>query len=141
MLANELRIGNYVECSDVIHYIDELRNNGAHTFCLYPYDSRKYNVFEGHVYYKNLNPIPLTEQWLKDFGFEKNPDIEYITECFGTDVYYYLYGEMLPYDRIMKFDEKWCLSNSDGDYNTNCQYVHQLQNLYFALTGKELTKC
>ena len=59
----------------------------------------------------DLHSIPLTEEWLLRFGFEsKNPVL---------------------------------FTNSDGDSfyldDTKIKHVHQLQNLYFALTGEELT--
>ena len=58
---------------------------------------------------KKIEPIPLTEEWLIRFGFKK--------------------------DMVL-------LTNSDGDNfylsDFKIEYVHQLQNLYFALTGNEL---
>jgi hypothetical protein len=69
---------------------------------------------------KDLNGIPLTEEWLVTFGFE------YIEE--------YKWWEI-----------DWCNFTIDlgGEYEFEfafhpIKYVHQLQNLYFALTGKEL---
>jgi hypothetical protein len=63
--------------------------------------------------------IPLTEQWFLDFGFEKIN-----TAWFGIGNF-----------RInISFDVEWGL-NWMG---VRLKYLHQLQNLYFALTNEEL---
>ena len=63
-------------------------------------------------------PILLTEEWLLKFGFKKVAENDFILGKYS--LYYLLY-----YDgyRVSEITPK---------------YVHQLQNLYFALTGKEL---
>ena len=67
-----------------------------------------------------LKPIPLTEEWLERFG------------C-----------ELIVFD-ITKGDigfDFWLTSKwSDYSISVNLEHVHQLQNLYFALTQEEL-KC
>jgi hypothetical protein len=67
-------------------------------------------------------PIPLTEEWLIKFGFE-------IYE-FDHKENQYRFKERLLVIR----DGLFC------DYGTSVvlKHVHQLQNLYFALTGEEL---
>ena len=64
-----------------------------------------------------FEPLPLTEEWLIKFGFQN-------------------YGDMTIGNAYISLS-----INSDGFYFilTKLEYVHQLQNLYFALTGKELT--
>ncbi|MHA2366888.1 MAG: hypothetical protein ACXAC7_23250 [Candidatus Hodarchaeales archaeon] len=68
-------------------------------------------------------PIPLTEEWLAKFGFKKYP------------------GRLNKFDRddfwtcdLMNGNE-WCFK----DIECCIKYVHQLQNLFWVLTGKELT--
>jgi len=75
-----------------------------------------------------LEPIPITEEWLLKLGF-KNSNMQ---DCFYTN------GNMYG---ISTSDHKFRFIQG----NLICQlvlseinYVHQLQNLYFALTGKEL---
>ncbi len=84
-----------------------------------------------------FEPIPLTDEWLVKFGFKieiytesiiatklcnNNPDFSLLTMVgwkyftFTTNVY-----------------------NGNNEYCKDIIYVHQLQNLYFALTGEELT--
>ncbi len=69
----------------------------------------------------NISPIPLTEEWLLRFGIEKMHDGNYWNKklCIRKDrnEFYALYEQGRIY----------------------IQHVHQLQNLYFALTGEELT--
>jgi hypothetical protein len=113
MEAKELRIGNYVQ-----PFID-----GCETTLVIP------NDFKNTTY---LRPIPLTEDWLLRFGFEekdsrKNRFInraDFELEFQGDKVAYCVWGgEDAPH-----------LTQFFG----HCKYVHQLQNLYFALTNEEL---
>jgi hypothetical protein len=70
------------------------------------------------------SPILLTEEWLLKFDFISNPYEDRYekgpihVECDKTKGKTYLWIENMPH----------------------IKYVHQLQNLYFALTGLELTK-
>jgi len=65
-------------------------------------------------------PIPLTEEWLLKFGFE-------ITDNFQTK------------DRFQTHKQDGFFWFEYGYIVVELNYVHQLQNLYFALTGEELT--
>lgn len=64
-------------------------------------------------------PIPLTEEWLLKFGFED--------DFLGFGII-----------RIFESDFGYKIYKGHGCFDVNCFYVHQLQNLYFALTQKEL---
>lgn len=67
----------------------------------------------------NYNPILLTEERLLNFGFEKIISVWYGIGNFRINT---------------SFDIEW-----GGKWmGIRLKYVHQLQNLYFALTGKEL---
>ena len=70
---------------------------------------------------EDYHPIPLTEEWLTELGF-RNYDVN----KWDTDAM-----TLLKYDEGCKY-----LANH---LHVNIFYVHQLQNLYFALTGNELT--
>lgn len=90
---------------------------------------------------EDLEPIPLTEELLVKAGFEKiagsyNKDIDSFGGgkrlCFSGDYLYIIDSETqntIPTDIIT-------LWNKDL---MNEFYLHRLQNLYFALTGTELT--
>ena len=75
----------------------------------------------------HIKPIPLTEQWLFKFGFDS---------CING---FWCPKELLNV-KISKFSvTQIFISGSDTDLAFNgTEYVHQFQNLYFALTGEEL---
>lgn len=85
-------------------------------------------------------PIELTPEILEKAGFEHHyykaedeaeTDSEWWTIRAGKG----LWGKNEI--TIVKFDEG--LKYSCHDTRAECKYVHQLQNLYFALTGEELS--
>jgi hypothetical protein len=108
--ANELRIGNYVKA------LGEYRMVIGITSGKFP---SSYVKFEGLIPLKiiHLKPLEITEEWLIDFGFNK---------CFETC--FELNGFILNENFILM----------DIDITIKLDYVHQLQNLYFALTKNEL---
>jgi hypothetical protein len=80
----------------------------------------------------SLKPIPITEEWLIKCGFEKGPayEPEGITYKKRIGISPVAISTTERY-RYLWIDEKLI--------HHNHQHVHQLQNLYFALTGEELT--
>jgi hypothetical protein len=80
-------------------------------------------------------PIPLTVDWLLKLGFDKlENDIPTYFKCFGNlieDDYEYSFNIYVDSEQnhfITIFGRKIII-----------KYIHQLQNLYFALTEEELT--
>ena len=72
-------------------------------------------------------PIPLTEQWLIDFGFELSIDKD-------SGCGYAVLGEFnlwIDNGKIIY----WKVKGS-----VECLYVHKLQNLFYELEGTELIK-
>jgi hypothetical protein len=116
--APELRIGDfvYVDNSQQICTITEIKEKTVRVLYLRSDTGKNHNSIIEIV---RIKPIPLTEEWLLKFGFEKYDDM-------------ILYWEL---DDVTIWEEK-------GKYqffsDKNIKYVHQLQNLYFALTEKEL---
>jgi len=122
--ASELRIGNYV---NVPNYKQCPFRIDAFEHCSEKFikvaQEVKLNGFEVHPltwYGADLEPIPLTEEWLFKFGFE-------FTNGYGFKIF----GNWLQKEDDVYF------YNVNGNF-IQIDYVHQLQNLYFALTGKEL---
>ncbi len=81
----------------------------------------------------NLQPILLNEEFFKNNGFVMNP-YEYGGYCFtNTDV---------CIDAI-ETEFGWCIHIDDVDRVTvfeKClKYVHELQNIYYVVNGKELS--
>jgi hypothetical protein len=75
----------------------------------------------------HIRPIKLTDKWLIDFGFEK-------TEWDNNNSFRKMVGNN---DYTIVFYSN-CICEIGDVIVKEIQYVHQLQNLYFALTGNEL---
>lgn len=114
LTENELRIGNYVSggVNKDVAQITEIRENGVmlseHEDC------------PPH-YYDWISAIPLTEEWLIKFGYEK-PEFTEST----------WYGK---YHRIFEPIRGMYVCDTSG---MTVKTVHQLQNIHHALTGEEL---
>lgn len=120
----ELRIGNYI--NGIIGDDSEL------VLCsVTGYDPRDEFLFvsnDNNIHYAefvDFKPIPITEEWLLKFGFHK--DGEYYSN--GTKHYH------LPSNCFYSGNDHV----SGGNVDARIIYVHQFQNLFFSLCGKELT--
>ena len=88
-------------------------------------------------YPEELAPIPLTEDWLLRAGFGKQT-------VNGFNIFH-IYVLMTDFylRESFKVGYYWGAVINGRPYELtdaiNYEYVHQLQNLYFALTGDELT--
>jgi hypothetical protein len=114
---NELRIGNLLLNNHVTYKVISIDEEGIMADPV----SQKHTI---DVNIRDLvTPIPLTEEWLLSFGFEKMHK-------------YYQLGKVT----INIFNDSAYKLNVSGftPYKA-IKYVHQLQNLYFDLTGEELT--
>jgi len=78
-----------------------------------------------------LKPILLTEEWLLKFGFSKRDVLSSVLYDMKNPRFSIYLNP--PIDK----SNKWNILGIEK--NINIQYVHQLQNLYFSLTGEELT--
>ena len=112
----ELRIGNYVfDIDGDVLQIGQILDIGV-----------KFKNTSLSSRYEKIQPIPLTEEILLKFGFFKklgNYELEnfrfHISQPMNFDGFVFCEGYSVITDKI--------------------QFVHQLQNLFFALTGEELT--
>lgn len=121
MKASELRIGNFIFLDEVkvveVWGIEPNHNN------IWVNKNKGASVIAENLKY--LKPIPLTEEWLFKLGFiYNNEDEAYINRLLWLE----------------KQGDKFGVWK--GEYGNNhlrtITYVHQLQNLYHALTGGEL---
>jgi len=117
MNNNELRIGNYVTDSKTgkVVTVDGIQFTGRVVTHDESYDDWKRGI--------ESVGIPLTPEILEKAGFEKG-DIGYDNYEKG-------------YYTVMVRGQGITISNRHG-YLATIKYLHQLQNLYFALTGEEL---
>lgn len=122
MEANELRIGNWIGCRSINSQIKSIREK---TIVI----QSGYGV---SIYIDKIFPIPLTEQWLKDFKFKS----EFINDRDGN-VFKLGNIKVAFKDNIFYFG-MWNIPFKK--FRIKIEYVHVFQNLYFALKGKELIK-
>jgi len=116
MNSNGLKLSNYVEYNGVTVQISELQ----HAQCtIYSSDF----IVNMAVFYNKIKPIPITEKWLYNAGF---------SYCDGR-MWFEKYGILSDYDK-----KYISMIDREGEHFSICNYVHELQNLYFALTGSEL---
>lgn len=84
---------------------------------------------------EDLHPIPLTEEWLLSFGFE--PNLGVFTKSRSEEL-----GHDFGNFSVSFYDDTQMKVWKGGRYIGvigSCGFVHQFQNLTFALTGQELT--
>ena len=146
MKASELRIGNLVKINNAL-----LPETHGKTYSVYKLQKTfdfdfpssagivsltdKVNMYTQFDQF--IEPIPLTEEWLVRFGFEKRdiPSLGMIR--------YFIWIDKIRRPKNVKFEQfavdlislRYIFSNPQ----IKIKHVHQLQNLYFALTGEELT--
>jgi len=88
-----------------------------------------------------FEPIPLTEEWLIKFGAEKSND-EYggffLPKHNGTRLRIKYAERYIGESKVKCWSIFFGIGRYGGFY-VQADHVHQLQNLYFALTGEELT--
>ena len=109
--ANELRIGNLLFWST---------NNDI---VVVDHEHIRMCLLHQNDFNKLYKPIPLTEEWWVKLGFEISWNIRHKKEYFN----------------LFKVDDEYFYT-ADEHHHTSIAilYAHSLQNLYFALTGKEL---
>ncbi len=153
MKTTELRIGNWVSQTEKYYNDGGLLNIVTIKKLGVYIKSVLDNTEDEYTFKWRLNqiyPIPLTEKWLLKFGFEKikiereifkkmELDIVYCKNDYGV---FYQKDLTVDYDgknvSEMYYDVSFHFRNGNG-IKTELKYIHQLQNLYFALTNKELT--
>lgn len=125
MKANELRIGNlvFVDNGNNIHAVCQIRKDRIQA------DYIREDTLQPHCSYIEIERvvgIPLTEEWVHLLGFENCCDNGYSIK--NVHVTRLITGQI-----GFKF-------TSNGAVTwIYYEHVHQLQNLYYTLTGKELT--
>jgi len=139
--GNELRLGNYfingegcygvmpgqVDTVESIGYrgVNKWQDMGASGVC--PFEKAQ--------------PIPLTHEWLLKLGFRKSIHsrdeirVEYVHDLLGAN-------KSFSFSGIRQIGN-WLVASATPNFSvtinfSTIEYVHQLQNVTFALTGREL---
>lgn len=135
--ANELRIGNWVKkhssdkptCISGITNVDIRFSNGTASFVNY------------------IDPVLITSEILEKAGFDigRSNDmydriIYSIQIANNTALYFDAHKDWMRDDNYVEWylSYEWNNNHFKNDFWNKPQYLHQLQNLYFALTGSEL---
>lgn len=132
MHPHEVRRGNIVEYDGATYKIDMIAEEFP---CL---DTIDFGV--GVVDWNNINPVPLTEDWLRKLGFD---DKEYKDGFIGIDVRHT--------DFVLTKPNIKCESMTSKYYTFHCsyggwprfksfKYLHDLQNFFYALYQEDLTE-
>ena len=152
MVANELRIGNWVKIKEefssdrdfpleTLEFQIEGFNDGSNRYeegakqiLFWNIKNKVFGTTSSGSYDIECEPILLTEEWLLKFGF--------IKAKFSSE-YWSHYSLINGWNvALSHHTEESSGVNKDlvywGDNYVELKYVHQLQNLYFALTGEEL---
>lgn len=118
--ANELRIGNLVRVENEVLNVNFLNENDI---------GLEGDISRSGLYHRSfVSSLEITEEWLLKFGFARRSDNHYSIS--QKNISFIWSPELWLY----------CIDNNSG-YSIpldHIRYVHQLQNLYFALTGEEL---
>ena len=131
MKVNELQFGN------IIYSLGQRHENGRMLEWInyeIPVDLEVLqNIISKNTDFE-YSPIPLTEEWLLKLGFENKH-----TNIFTKQI---IISECTAQEKLKL--EGWAGNISlivENQFASNgCKHVHELQNLYFALTGEELLK-
>ena len=128
ILPQELIIGNYVfDIDGDVLQIGQILDIGV-----------KFKNTSLSSRYEKIQPIPLTEEILLKFGFIRNKikTISEVIDVSGND-------KLLEFEVTEMGLDLWISSDKIDEalyFPVNyIKYAHNLQNLYFALTGEELT--
>lgn len=120
MNANELRIGNLLQGDPLVIARECISSDGIVRITGYGIHLTE----RGDINYK---PILLDDFDMERFGFTYN-------DLNGSSGFWQIvppnYGEVFE---ILEGEESW-----QWNWRVELRYVHELQNLYFALTGEEL---
>ena len=131
MKAEELRIGNFLLFENEAQEVSTIHSDNTIRL-------KKTKDDKCHGCYRvdalTIKPIPITEEWLLKLGFKYH----------AADKNYVIKNKEDWHNSIKKMDGDWCYNNDFSDANCyfvrEVKYIHQLQNLYYALNEEEL-KC
>lgn len=119
---NELRLGNIV-------HVDSKDTSGKNT--LLTIQLRHIDLMRILGGNNDAYPIDITEDWISKFNFWKR-------QYAGSKPVYFLESNGFEFS----FDEAgidFCYKSANiAIYLSHIKHIHQLQNLYFDLTGEEL---
>jgi hypothetical protein len=140
MKTQELRIGNYLYYEHTTHIVSGVHGNKVYSWWVkdgkpvIEYEAKDISGTQVENPYIDVisqyEPIPLTEEWLIKLGFEK---LTNSNDGFKNTTYTYTKGiSFIVYFDGVRLSTNFWMGNEK-------HYVHQLQNLFYVLSGEELT--
>jgi len=147
MEVNELRLGNLVmvdnpnyhsklknivlEVTGISQILDR-ENKPTHSISLCPINLKPNKYYETYnQFIKFIEPIELTEEWLIKFGFEFKKTDHANSYKFDNFRFNFVFDGKLKGNVFLNF--------GNLSFKNYINSIPKLQNLYFALTGEELT--
>lgn len=136
MKPSELRIGNIVEryTDGKSKMIKKIGRIGYFDTDLYWLDKpMTQQLVPRKTKWDDIRPIPITEDWLLKLGFDNTQRGFFKIRILNRGSINVLISKKRLLVEL----------GTTGGYlfgNTDIKHIHQLQNLYFSLTGEELTK-
>jgi len=124
MKATDLRVNNLVQHKDRLIEICGTTDAGVYVYSDSMHGSTYFYLIE------EIKPIELTEEWLLKMGFEKRADWQFVNSKLVIEFWLIV---------NKKIDVRFRINENESIPIREIKYVHQLQNLYYALTGEELT--
>jgi hypothetical protein len=145
MKLQDLRIGNYIVYEATTHIVSAIGRSGVYSwwvkdgepvieYCLK--DAGGVQVEDPYFdQISNYEPMPITEEWLLKFGFTYNG--------WNYDLGRFTFHAQGKDENGSFYNTEFYITRNSAKtlllLSYQIEYVHQLQNIYFALTGEELT--
>lgn len=129
---NDLRIGNLLNYEQTTHVVvGLLPERGSDGFIRTRWHRDPADLYQAPT--SHHTGIPLSEEWLERMGFTNDSYSNFrknIDEFLWLEISYedYACTKLIEHPDL-----------SDFGLKLKCKYVHQLQNLYFSISGEELT--
>ncbi len=128
MDPKEVRICNLVNYNDGEYGFDD------YVVIIEPHEIHTYRTIAERIKNAEFHPIPITPEWLERLGFEKriSPKGHENWVMYSQHHFAFVLREITPFIGFT-------YHSYGTDHSLQIDHIHQLQNLYHALTGQELT--
>ena len=120
--ANELRLGNWLQWNLMPDCAKYFQVTGLYQGSVISINNGSFNVLIDRMH----SPIPITPEILLKCGFEETEEKLFIKDIDSGTLF------------INFYTKKSGISTHLSAFEINIWQLHQLQNLYFTLTGEEL---
>ncbi len=124
MQITDLRIGNLLLSYEMVVSVESILSSSYRVYC-----HSEDKEYLGDYEFSKLSPIVLTTEWLMKLGAKKE-----VLDA-GAGIGFYDSYSIGDYELSRVFTNMW------GIIGVECKtikYVHEMQNIIFALTGTEL---